>query len=407
MDVAVNFDFTLAEVIPGLEALLQRGRELRVQIKAQAHPCYEGVVDCLALFHDELSRFWAPVSHLNAVRNTPELRQVYEAGITLLTAYQVEITQDRALYQVYEHIPLDGLSLPQQKVIEHALRDFRLAGVALNDQDQLTYKQIEMELSELANTFDQHVMDATDAWYYETTDLDELAGIPEHLLLQANKDGRYRFGIDAPTYSIVMSYAQNRALRQRFYQAYVTRASDQGAPAFDNSEVMVKIINLKQQQARLLGFKDYAEYSLANKMAPSVDVVLQFLEDLSAKSRPYAEADIQVLADFAKNHGFEEKLEVYDAPYYAELLKQERFGFSEEALRPYFPISKVLQRFFAILQDVFGLRYQEVSVQAWHPSVQFFEVYDEHDQLRGGIYFDLYARPQKRSGAWMDDCQGR
>ena len=417
MQVLVEFDFSLPEIIPSLEALLSRGRQLLGEIKLQAQPCYANVVDPLTLFHDELSRFWSPVSHLNAVKNTPELRAVYEAGIALLTVYQVEMGQDRALYQVYEKIAASpefkNLTAAQQKVIEHALRDFRLAGVALNDADQLKYKEIETALSELSTQFDQHVMDATDAWSYHTENLPELAGIPAHLLAQAASRAAqkglkgYVFGIDAPTYVVLMSYAENRALRQRFYEAYVTRASELGDPRFDNSEVMVKIVNLKQKQAVLLGFKDYAHYSLANKMAPSVETVFAFLEDLCVKSRPYAEAEINNLTEFAKKKGFEGQLESYDVPYYSELLKQELFGFSEEELRAYFPISKVLNSFFELLQRVFGLRYQEVKVKAWHPDVQFFEVYDETEQLRGGIYFDLYARPQKRSGAWMDDCQGR
>ncbi len=417
MDVRVDFDFTLAEVIPGLEALLQRGWGLLADIKAQAQPDYASVVDPLALFHDALGRFWAPVSHLNAVKNTPELREVYEAGIALLTVYQVELAQDRALYQIYEKIATSAafkqLTAAQQKVIEHALRDFRLAGVALNDADQAQYKAIEAELSELANTFDQHVMDAIDSYQYHTEDRTELRGVPDHLLQQASaraaqqKLQGYVLGIDAPTYTVIMNYAQHRPLRQRFYAAYVTRASELADPRFDNSEIMVKIVNLKQKQAVLLGFPDYAHYSLANKMAPSVEGVLQFLEDLALKSRPYAKTEMDALLRFAQQQGFEGQFESCDVPYYSELLKQELFGFSEEALRPYFPISKVLQRFFAVLQNVFGPRYQFVPVTAWHPEVQFFEVYDEQDQLRGGIYMDLYARPQKRSGAWMDDCQGR
>ncbi|MCX7122248.1 MAG: M3 family metallopeptidase [Gammaproteobacteria bacterium] len=417
MKVNVDFNFDLSQVNPNLEALLNRGRQLLIEVKSQSCPHYMNVVEPLALFHDELGRFWSPISHLNAVKNTPELREVYEAGIAQLTIYQVEMGQDRALYQIYEKIAaspeLISLTAAQQKVVEHALRDFRLAGVALNDADQLTYKEIETELSELSTQFDQHVMDATDAWSAHIEDSAELSGIPGHILAHAASKAAqkglkgYVFGIDAPTYVVLMNYAENRAVRQRFYQAYVTRASDLGEAGFDNSEIMVKIVNLKQKQASLLGFKDYAHYSLANKMAPSVEAVFTFLEDLCVKSRPYAEAEIKNLTAFAKQKGFAGQLESYDVPYYSELLKQEMFGFSEEELRPYFPISKVLNRFFELLQRVFGLRYQEVKVEAWHPDVQFFEVYDESNQLRGGIYFDLYARPQKRSGAWMDDCQGR
>ncbi len=417
MDVAVNFNLNLAQTIPQLKNLLDEGRQLLAHLKKEPSPTYAKIIEPLALFQDRLSRFWAPVSHLNAVKNTPELRIVYEEGIAELTLYHVELGQDRDLYRCYEKIATAAdfktLTPAQQKVITYALRDFRLAGVALDDADQAQFKAIETELSELATTFEQHVMDATDAWSYHTESLEELQGLPEHLLRQAadkavkkGLDG-YVFGIDAPTYSVVMGYAQNRALRQRFYQAYVTRASELGEAQFDNSAIMVKMVNLKQQQAVLLGFKDYAHYSLANKMAPNVEAVMQFLQDLLVKSKPYAAAEIAALKDFARQHGLFESLEAYDLAYYSELQKQQLFGFSEESLRPYFPVSKVLKRLFALLREVFGLSLKEVPMEAWDPSVQFFEVWDETGSLRGGIYCDLYARPQKRSGAWMDECQGR
>ncbi len=404
-------------VIADLKTLLAEGRTLLSQIEKQKPTTYLEVVRPFDALSDRLTRFWAPISHLNAVKNSPELREVYEAGVQLLTDFHTEVGQNEALFQAYTAVrngpEWSSLTGPQQKVVEHALRDFRLAGIGLAPAEKKRFKAIEAQLSEEATRFEQHLMDAIDAWQYHTEKSEDLAGLPAHLLTQAQQRAQekglagYVLGIDAPTYMMVSNYAQNRELRAHFYRAYVTRASDLGEKSFDNSENMVRILQLRQEQAALLGFATYADYAFEGKMAPSVTKVIDFLADLTAKTRPFAEAEWQELQDFAATQGFVGSLEAYDVGFYAEALKAKRFGFSEEDLRPYLPISKVLAGLFTVLFQVFGLSFKKVEREAWHPDVEYFEVYNEAGELAGGIYMDLYARAKKRSGAWMDECQGR
>lgn len=410
----MNFDLNLSEALAHLDTLLNKGRALVAKVKAEKVPTYANVVDAMAIFDNTLHRFWAPISHLNSVKNSDALRPIYEAGLAKLTDYGMEVSQDEGLFRQYESIAqsadFKALSQAQQKVIEHALRDFRLSGVALPAKEKAEFKKMETELSDLATRFEQHLMDAIDAWSYHTDDVSELEGLPAHLLEQARvkaKSSGYTFGLDAPTYQVIMSYAKNRRLREHFYHAFVTRASDLGDPAFDNSTLMVEILKLRQAQARLLGFKDYSHYALEGKMAPSLETVLYFLEGLAKAAKKAGAAEIKALQTFAESQGFVGPLQSYDIPYYAERMKESLFGFSEEDLRPYFPISRVRTDFFAVLQKVFGLSFRKKEVPVWHPDVEFFEVFDESGALRGGIYMDLYAREKKRSGAWMDDAEGR
>lgn len=411
----MNFNLDLPHTLEKLEALLSEGRVFIAQIKAEKTPTYANVVDAMVLFDHRLHCFWAPVSHLNAVKNSDALRPIYEAGLAKLTEYGMEVSQDEGLFRQYETIArsadFKALSPAQKKVIEHALRDFRLSGVALPAKEKAEFKKMETELSDLATRFEQHLMDAIDAWTYHTDDVEELEGLPAHLLEQARvkaKSSGYTFGLDAPTYMVIMSYAKNRSLREHFYRAFVTRASDLGAdPAWDNSSLMVEILKLRQAQAKLLGFADYSHYALEGKMAPSLQAVLHFLEDLAAASKAKAAEELKALQAFAASQGFEGPLQSFDIPYYAERMKESLFGFSEEDLRLYFPISRVRADFFAVLKEVFGLDFRKKEVPVWHPDVEYFEVFDETGALRGGIYMDLYAREKKRSGAWMDDAEGR
>lgn len=406
-----------AHVLPQLESLLQEGRVLLKKIKTQSHPSYAKLVDGLAEFEDRLHRFWAPLAHLHAVQNTPELRLIYEAGLVLLTDFYVDLAQDETLFHAYENLAhsstFQDLDPAQKKVLEHALRDFKLAGVALPPPQKMALKEIEAELAELATHFEQNVMDATEAWSYYTESSQSLAGLPTHLLEQAQaralKQGQSGFilGLDEASYHVVMTHAQNRSLREQFYRAYVTRASDLGDARFDNTPILLKILHLREQKARLLGFETYADYALEGRMAPSVSAIFSFLDDLLQCAHPAALQALSDLQDFALQSGLVSPFEAFDLPYYSELLKVKRFGFSDEALRPFFPISKVLNQLFSILSQVFGLSFRKAERAIWHADVSCFEVYDENQLLRGGIYLDLYGREKKRSGAWMDDCQGR
>ncbi len=410
----MNFDLNLPQALTHLDTLLDEGRALVAQVKAETMPSYANVVDAMTVFDNKLHRFWAPISHLNSVQNSDALRPIYEAGLAKLTDYGMEVSQDEGLFRQYEAIAesadFEILSTAQQKVIEHALRDFRLSGVALPEKEKAAFKKMETELSDLATQFEQHLMDAIDAWTYHTDEVSELEGLPAHLLDQARvkaKSSGYTFGLDAPTYMVIMSYAKNRSLREHFYRAFVTRASDLGDPAFDNSDLMVDILKLRQAQAKLLGFKDYSHYALEGKMAPSLKAVIHFLEGLGQAAKKAGAAEIKALHTFAESQGFIGPLQSYDIPYYAERMKESLFGFSEEDLRPHFPISRVRADFFAVLHEMFGLSFHKKEVSVWHPDVEFFEVFDETGSLRGGIYMDLYAREKKRSGAWMDDAEGR
>ncbi len=410
----MNFDLNLPEALAHLDTLLNEGRTLVAKVKAEKVPTYANVVDAMVVFDNRLHRFWAPISHLNSVKNSDALRPIYEAGLAKLTDYGMEVSQDEGLFYQYESISksadFKALSPAQQKVIEHALRDFRLSGVALPAKEKAEFKKMETALSDLATRFEQHLMDAIDAWSYHTNDVSELEGLPAHLLDQAREKAKpsgYTFGLDAPTYMVIMSYAKNRTLREHFYRAFVTRASNLGDPAFDNSQLMVEILKLRQAQAKLLHFKDYSHYALEGKMAPSLKTVIHFLEGLACATKKAGAAEIKALQTFAESQGFVGPLQSYDIPYYAERMKESLFGFSEEDLRPYFPISRVRADFFAVLQEMFGLTFRKKEIPAWHPDVEFFEVFDESGALRGGIYMDLYAREKKRSGAWMDDAEGR
>ncbi len=421
MQGLANFNLNLSVILSELKKRLKVGEDLRDKLMSQSHFTYENLVLPLAAFHHELHIFWSPLSHLNAVKNTPELRKVYDAGVVLFTEYQVKLAQDERLYAAYKALQdvKDFNSWPEarRRVIDYAIRDFKLSGVALPAAKKKQYKELQTKLSECTTQFEHHLMDAIDAWSYHTEKQDELEGIPEVVLAasveKAKAKGRtgYLFGIDAPTYIAVMSHAKNPELRKHFYRAYVTRASELGDIKFDNSKLMVEILKLKQQEAQLLEFKNYAQVSLATKMAKTEERVLSFLRDLAVRTKKKALAELEEIKTFAlqmtADSGQKTELAVYDIPYYSERMKEVRFGFSDEELRQYFPLSKVLNGLFGLLQQIFGISFVKKDAPSWDSAVQFFEVYDEHKNLRGGIYMDLFARAQKRSGAWMDDARGR
>ncbi|HLB58266.1 MAG TPA: M3 family metallopeptidase, partial [Gammaproteobacteria bacterium] len=295
-------------------------------------------------------------------------------------------------------------------------RDFQLAGVDLPTTEKARLGELQKQLSKLSTKFSENVLDATHAWTLHVTDPDALRGLPEQTLKIAAQTAEERgfqgwiLTLDYPIYSTVMKYLDNRELRWLMYEAYVTRASDQGPNAgrFDNTKVMEDIMRTRREIAQLLKFNNFADYSLATKMASSSERVLTFLTNLVEKSKPTAKQEMNELQDFAKSTDNIEQLEAWDLAYYTEKLREKNYALSQEDLRPYFPINKVLPGMFAVINKLYGLKIVErYGVDTWHPHVQFFEVYDEHDQLRGSFYTDLYARPHKRDGAWMDDCRGR
>jgi oligopeptidase A len=356
---------------------------------------------------------------MNAVVNSDELRQAYNACLPKLSDYATEMGQNTDLYQAFKQIA-DGdeytqLSPAQRKVIDNALRDFKLDGVALKDSDKARFKAIMQELSTLTSRFQDNLLDATNAWSKHITDTDMLAGLPESAqamlaqgATQRELDG-WLLTLDFPIYHAVITFADNRALREEIYTAYVTRASDEGPHAgqWDNGPLMESILALRHEAAQLLGFDNYAERSLATKMAESPEQVLSFLHDLAERSLDMARQELDEIRTLAKADGCT-SLEAWDVGYYGEKLRQQRFDFSQEELKPYFPEQQVLDGMFQVVERLYGLRISEqTGIDSWHPDVRFFDIHDNAGTLRGRFYLDLYARPNKRGGAWMADCIGR
>jgi oligopeptidase A len=365
-----------------------------------------------------LGRAWSPVSHLNAVCNSPELRSAYEACLPKLSAYYTELGQNRALFEAYKALAegpaAAGFEVAQKTILEHSLRDFRLSGIDLPPVEQQRFGAIQMKLAELGSRFSNQLLDATQAWTKHLTDEAALAGLPDSAKGQMKQAAETK-GLDGwlitlefPSYYAVMTYADDRALRQEVYTAYSTRASDQGPNAgqFDNGPVMEEILDLRQELAKLLGYASYAELSLATKMAESPEQVLGFLRDLAVRSKPFAEKDLAELRAFAAEQGLDD-LKSWDTGYYAEKLRQSRYSLNQEELRAYFPIDKVLAGLFAVVQRLYGIEIVELEdFDAWHPEVRLFEI-REHGEHVGRFFFDLYARANKRGGAWMDGARDK
>lgn len=408
-------------VLPAVEQAIQDCRDTIERILAEnTVPTWESVCDPLAEVDDRLSQIWSPVSHLNGVKNSNELREAYEACLPLLSDYGTWVGQHKGLYEAYKGIKASeafaSLNQAQQKSITDALQSFELSGIGLPAEQQRRYGEISKRLSELSSQFSNNVLDATMAWTKQITDETELNGLPESALQAAkataeSKDQEgYVFTLDIPSYLPVMTYCENRALRAEMYEAYVTRASDRGPNAgkWDNSEIIAEKLKLSHELARLLGFNSYAEKSLATKMAETPEQVLSFLNDLATRAKPQATRDVEELRAFAKAEFGVDELAPWDLAFYSEKLKQHRYSISDEELRSYFPEHKVVSGLFEVLQRVFGMNITERDgVEVWDESVKFFDITDKHGALRGSFYLDLYAREHKRGGAWMDECKVR
>lgn len=409
------------DIVPAVSDALQHCRTEVERIVAQPGPfTWDNLCQPLAEADDRLSRIFSPVSHLNSVKNSPELREAYEQCLPLLSEYSTWTGQHEGLYQAYRNLKngeyFASLDKAQQKAVDNALRDFELSGIGLDKEKQQRYGEIVARLSELGSAFSNNVLDATMGWSKLITQESDLAGLPESALAaakaqaEAKQQQGWLLTLDMPSYLPVMTYADNRALRHEMYQAFTTRASDQGPNAgkWDNSAIMEETLALRHELAQLLGFSSYAEKSLATKMAQSPQQVLDFLNDLAKRAHPQGNKELATLRAFAKQHYHVDELEPWDITYYSEKQKQHLYTISDEELRPYFPESRVLSGLFEVVQRIYGIRAQErYDVDIWHPDVRFFELYDSHNVLRGSFYLDLYAREHKRGGAWMDDCVGR
>ena len=406
---------------PAIENLINENRKTIARLTSQQATNWDNLVKPLSLIEDRLSKAWSPVRHLNSVKSNEDLREAYNKCLPLLSEYSTEVSQNRALYQAYLDISQSQafaeFSQAQKKTIGDALLHFRLGGVDLEGASQTRYQQLQKDLSELQSQYENNLLDANQAWQYVCDDVSELAGLPESALamlqqLAQQKDlAGYRVTLDMPCFQAVITYADNRELRKNIYEAYTTRASDQGITdiKWDNASIMRDILAKRQEKAKILGFSNYAEYSLETKMADSVEQVVSFLLDLADRSREAAIAEVAERQAYAESLGFEGELEAWDSPYYAEKLKQHRYQISDEDLKPYFSDKRVINGLFEIVTRLYGVRIKavETGVDRWHESVGFYQIEDREGEIIGRFYLDLYARENKRGGAWMDECINR
>ncbi|CAK2958742.1 oligopeptidase A [Vibrio crassostreae] len=408
-------------VKPAVEQVIEACRNKIEQVlEGNTSPSWDNLVAPIEEVDDRLGRIWSPVSHMNSVVNSDELREAYESCLPVLSEYGTWVGQHKGLFEAYKAIKaseaFSALNRAQQKTITDALRDFELSGIGLPADEQHRYGEISKRQSELGSQFSNNVLDATMGWSKQITDVAELAGMPESALAAAQAAAEskeqegYLLTLDIPSYLPVMTYCDNQALRKELYEAYVTRASDRGPNAgkWDNTEIITEQLKLRHEIARMLGFSTYSEKSLSTKMAETPDQVLGFLNDLAVKAKPQGEREVEELRQFAEKEFGVSELNLWDIAYYSEKQKQNLFEISDEELRPYFPESNVVSGLFEVLNRVFGMSVTErEGVDTWHESVRFFDIFDATGALRGSFYLDLYAREHKRGGAWMDDCRGR
>ncbi|MEZ8493346.1 oligopeptidase A [Vibrio splendidus] len=408
-------------VKPAVEQVIEECRNKIEQVlEGNISPSWDNLVAPIDEVDDRLGRIWSPVSHMNSVMNSDELRDAYESCLPVLSEYGTWVGQHKGLFEAYKAIKasetFSALNQAQQKTITDALRDFELSGIGLPADEQHRYGEISKRQSELGSQFSNNVLDATMGWSKQITDVAELAGMPESALAaaqaaaEAKEQEGYLLTLDIPSYLPVMTYCDNQALRKELYEAYVTRASDRGPNAgkWDNTEIITEQLKLRHEIARMLGFSTYSEKSLSTKMAETPDQVLGFLNDLAVKAKPQGEREVEELRQFAEKEFGVSELNLWDIAYYSEKQKQNLFEISDEELRPYFPESNAVSGLFEVLNRVFGMSVTErEGVDTWHDSVRFFDIFDATGTLRGSFYLDLYAREHKRGGAWMDDCRGR
>ena len=418
-DLPAFSDIKPEQVTPALDQVLQTNRQWLEQTLANNTGfTWNNLVTPLNEAGNRLERMWSPVSHMNAVVNTDELRKAYNANLPKLSDYHTEIGQNEVLYNAIKSIreTEQGLNAAQLKDLDDSLLSFKLSGIGLPAEQKARFKDLNQQLSQLNSKFSDNVLDATNAWSKHITDVQDLEGLPESALEMAAQTAQQR-GLDGwvitlhfPSYIAVMTYANNRQLREELYQAYTTRASELGTnPEWDNTQVMQDILQLRREEAQLLGYATYADLSLATKMAENPQAVLTFLEDLAQRSKPFAEQEFAEIQAFAREHYDLEQVKVWDVPYISEKIKQARFDFSEEDLKLYFPADRVIEGLFSLVQQLFGIHIQQVTegVDLWHPDVRFYHVYDKQGQLQAKFYLDLYTRQHKRGGAWMSDFCGR
>lgn len=405
-------------MVPAITQILDESRAAIEAVLAGDDYTYESVVHVRESLEDRLNQVFSPIRHMNAVVNTPEIRAAHDECLALVSEFSTEVDQNPKLFEAYQAIQgsvvFKLLDSAKQKVVENALRDFNLAGIALPDADRTRFAELQREKASLSSTFNNHVLDATEAWSKLVSE-EQLEGVPAAMIEHMRKTAVERdldgccVTLDMPVYLAVQRFCDNRELREEQYLAFGTRASDRGPQAgeYDNSEIMREILTARLEQARLLGFEHYAAMSVEKKMARSAGEVLDFLMDLAARAKPFAEKELAEIQVFSANQGGPEKLEGWDVPYYAEKLKKASFDISEEELRPYFPAPRVLEGMFEVVRRLFDVTVKPVDdMPAWHKDVLTYGIW-RNDTLIARFYLDLYARSGKRGGAWMDECRVR
>jgi len=406
-------EFHPDQVTPAVDQLLADCRATVARVLSDnTDSDWDSFVTPLDDANERLSRAWGQVSHLHSVMDSPELREVYNENLPKITVYFAELGQNSGLFAKFKALKArpdyDTLSAPRKKIVENELRDFRLGGADLPEAQKARFMQLQEELAQCAAKFEENLLDATNAYALYIEDLRQLAGVPDDALAamraaaEADDKSGWKISLQMPSYLPVMQYASNRELREQLYRAYVTRASEFGPPALDNTQLIKDILRLRREAAQMLGFSSYAEVSLASKMADTPAEVLHFLDELAARAKPYAEKDMAELRAFARDIDIGD-LQAWDHAYVSERLRVARYSFSDQEVKQYFPEPRVLAGLFKLIETLYGLRITESSAPVWHSDVKFYTISDQHGQCVGQFYLDLYARASKRGGAWMDD----
>jgi oligopeptidase A len=407
-------EITPAHVSPALDALLSDGKQIIDALATNREvPCWHGFALKLEDLDEKISRAWSQVGHLNAVVNSPELREAYNTNLAKLTDFYSDLAQDERLYAKYREISTSAefknLNPAQQKIIANEVRDFKLGGAELPPAEKKRFKAISEELSKLSSKFEENVLDTTNEYALYETDLTKLSGMPDDVLQAAQEAAKaddkevYKFTLHFPSYLPALQYADNRALRETLYRAYATRASEFGKPEFDNTPIITQLLKLKLEEAKLLGFNNFAELSLATKMADTPKQVIEFLQNLASKAKPFAARDMQELTDYAKKLGISD-MQAWDVSYVSEKLREDKYAFSDLEVKQYFPEAKVMAGLFKVIETIFGVFVQKTDSPTWHENAHFYSITRPNGELVGQFYLDLYARNNKRGGAWMDEA---
>lgn len=411
-----KFDQVKAEhVSPAIDHLLTEARKTVATLSqdSSSNVTWENFAAQLEDMEEKLARAWSQVGHMNAVVNSPELRAAYNDNLSKLTDFYADLGQDERLYAKFRSLraspEFDALPPTQKKIVENELRDFRLGGAELSNAKKVRFKEIQEQLSKLSAKFEENVLDNTNDYSLYVEDEDTLGGIPDDVLqtakeaaVEEHKSG-WKFTLHSPSYFPVLQYGQNRELRAKLYRAYATRASEFGKPEWDNTPLIKDILKLRLEAANLLGFENYAELSLATKMAESPQHVSDFLQDLAVKAKPYALKDKAELEQYAAKLGITD-MQAWDVAYVSEKLREDKYAFSDLEIKQYFPESKVLDGLFKVVESIFGIQVSPSQASLWHDTASFYDIKDQNNQLIGQFYLDLYARNNKRGGAWMDEA---